>query len=50
MTIGPYTISRTLGRGGMGTVFRAIIPATGKTVALKQLNPTEPLVDMLGKL
>jgi len=47
-TIGPYTITRTLGRGGMGTVYRAVIPKTGETVALKQLHPAEPLVDLLG--
>ncbi len=47
-TIGPYTITRTLGRGGMGTVYRAVIEGTGKAVALKQLHPAEPLVDLLG--
>lgn len=46
--IGPYTITQTLGRGGMGTVYCVVIPATGKTAALKQLNPAELLVDLLG--
>lgn len=46
--IGRYTITGILGHGGMGTVYRAMMPATDRTVALKLLNPSEPLVELLG--
>ncbi len=47
--IGPYRIEATLGRGGIGTVYRAIDRRTGDAVALKllstglALNPTAAL-------
>ena len=34
---GPYRVVRLLGQGGMGTVYEAIDPATGGTVAVKTL-------------
>lgn len=37
--IGRYTIVRSLGRGGMGEVFKAIDPATQRHVAIKVLDP-----------
>ncbi|HHO46856.1 MAG TPA: serine/threonine protein kinase, partial [Desulfobacteraceae bacterium] len=46
--IGRYTITGILGHGGMGTVYRAVMPTTNRTVALKLLNPSEPLVALLG--
>jgi serine/threonine-protein kinase len=46
--IGKYTIEATLGRGGMGTVYRAIMPVTGRTVALKLLQPSDAMADVLG--
>src|ERR1700677_3987400 len=36
--IGPYKIQATLGRGGVGTVYRAIDRRTGEAVALKLLS------------
>jgi serine/threonine-protein kinase len=34
---GPYRVVRLIGQGGMGTVYEATDPATGRTVAIKTL-------------
>lgn len=48
--IGRYTIQGRLGRGGMSTVYKAIAPVTGRTVALKVLLPRDDIfVDLVGK-
>ena len=46
--IGRYTVVGRLGKGGMGSVYRVIMPVTGKMVALKLLDPFETLVDVMG--
>lgn len=46
--IGRYITLGSLGRGGMGIVYRALAPETGKVIALKLLYPAEPMVEVLG--
>jgi len=46
-TIGRYKVTGILGHGGMSTVYRAVMPATGKVVALKLLDPAEALTEVL---
>ena len=46
--IGGYRLAGILGHGGMGTVYRARIPENGRIVALKLLDPGEPLREALG--
>ncbi len=42
-TIGRYAVLGLLGRGGMGAVFKAAMPRTGRVVAVKLLLPAEQL-------
>ncbi len=42
--VGPYSILSTLGKGGIGTVYRALDARTGEEVALKLLS-TGPALD-----
>lgn len=43
-----YKVLGLLGKGGMGTVYKAVIPQTEKIVALKVCEPRETLVNILG--
>lgn len=46
--IGRYQIIRRLGKGGMGSVYKGIVPVIDKVVAIKLLDPSELLEAMLG--
>jgi serine/threonine protein kinase len=46
--IGKYEIIRRLGKGGMGSVYKGIVPVIDKVVAIKLLDPGELLEDILG--
>ncbi|MCL2459273.1 MAG: protein kinase [Desulfobulbus sp.] len=46
--IGRYQVIRRLGKGGMGSVYKAIVPVIDKVVAIKLLDPNELLEDILG--
>lgn len=46
--IGRYTVVGLLGNGGMSSVYKVQMPITGKVVALKYLQPSEPLQIVMG--
>ena len=46
--IGKYEIIRRLGRGGMGAVYKALVPEIDKVVAIKLLQPGELMEAMVG--
>lgn len=46
--IGRYEIIRRLGKGGMGAVYKGIVPEIDKVVAIKLLAPSEVMEDILG--
>ena len=48
-TIGRYQIIRRLGRGGMGSVYKGLVPVIDKVVAIKLLDPSELMCDILGR-
>ncbi len=49
MRIGKYKIIGLLGKGGMGRVYKAVLPMAGRIVALKLLRPDETLEAVLGR-
>ena len=46
--VGKYLILKQLGRGGMGTVYKALSPQINKVVAIKLLYPSEVMEITLG--
>lgn len=48
-SIGKYQIKGLLGKGGMGRVYKAMLPKVEKIVALKHLTPHEHMEQLLGK-
>ena len=47
--INKYTVTGLLGKGGMGKVYKIKYPVTGKTGALKQLDPNPLLTAIMGQ-
>ncbi len=48
MKIGKYKITGLLGKGGMGRVYKVLLPDIGKISALKLLRPHEHMLRLLG--
>lgn len=48
-TIGKYQVKGLLGKGGMGRIYKAMLPKVEKIVALKRLTPHEHMLQLLGK-
>lgn len=46
--IGRYQLIKKLGKGGMGSVYKAVVPVVDQIVALKVLDPFEAMVDVYG--
>ncbi|MGD8243390.1 MAG: hypothetical protein PVF59_11205, partial [Desulfobacterales bacterium] len=46
--IGRYQVRGLLGKGGMGRVYKVSHPVIGRIMALKRLEPTEPLEHLVG--
>ncbi len=46
--IGRYEIIRRLGKGGMGSVYKGLVPVIDKVVAIKLLDPSELMADIMG--
>ena len=46
--IGRYQIIRKLGKGGMGAIYKAIVPTINKVVAIKLLDPFESMEMVIG--
>jgi serine/threonine protein kinase len=46
--IGKYQVRGLLGRGGMGAVYKVVLPGLSKTMALKKLAPTDALKALMG--
>lgn len=46
--IGRYRVQGLLGKGGMGRVYKVVHPTIGRNLALKCLEPAEPLKRLLG--
>ena len=44
-----YELIRKLGKGGMGSVYKALVPRINKVVALKILDPFEILLEVVGR-
>ncbi|WP_029896261.1 protein kinase domain-containing protein [Desulfohalovibrio reitneri] len=49
MNIGKYRVAGLLGAGGMGRVYKAVLPVAGRVVALKRLMPDETLEMLWGE-
>jgi serine/threonine-protein kinase len=47
--IGRYQIRGLLGTGGMGRVYKAMLPVVEKVVAVKRLEPHEHMLRLLGR-